>query len=74
MSQGTNTSDFAKMSVEDRLTLIGQIWDSIEAERLPIPISEARRNELDRRLAEYESTPEAGIVWEDVKRKISGQP
>ncbi len=41
--------DFSHLSSEQRLDLIGELWDSIEADALPV--SPALAIELDRRLA-----------------------
>ena len=38
--------DFTKLSPEERLDLIGEIWDSLENEALPIS-QELRRNSTD---------------------------
>jgi putative addiction module component (TIGR02574 family) len=53
-----------KLSVEDRISLVQLIWDSIPARP---PISEELRDELDRRIAEDEADPDGGIPWEVVK-------
>jgi len=41
--------DFSHLSTEERLDLIGEIWDSIEARHLPLSPEQAA--ELDRRYA-----------------------
>jgi putative addiction module component (TIGR02574 family) len=56
-----------QMSVEDRLTLIGEIWDSIAATPDRIPLTEEQRQELDRRLAAYKADPSKVTPWEVVK-------
>jgi putative addiction module component (TIGR02574 family) len=53
-----------KLSVEDRISLVQQIWDSIPARP---PISDALRDELRRRSAEADADPDGGIPWEVVK-------
>jgi putative addiction module component (TIGR02574 family) len=39
--------DFRHLTTQERLDLIGEIWDSIEAER--VPLTSAQTAELDRR-------------------------
>jgi putative addiction module component (TIGR02574 family) len=56
-----------RMSVEQRIDLIGEIWDSISAEVEKMPPTEAQRRELERRLAAYEANPQATIPWEQIK-------
>jgi putative addiction module component (TIGR02574 family) len=63
----------SELSTEQRLELIGVIWDSIAQDRSALEPTEAQKRELDRRLDAYEKDPERGSSWEDVKRRITGQ-
>ncbi len=56
------------LSVEQRLHLIGEIWDSLSARETPIP--ESHREELDRRLAAADANPDAGTTWEGVRERL----
>lgn len=60
--------DILKMNAEQRLALLGQIWDSLDPE--DVPLTDAQRAELDRRLDDLEGDQESGIPWEDVLREI----
>lgn len=61
--------DYRHLTVHERLRLIGDIWDSIaeEAEADPgiLPLTDAQRAELDRRLAEHERDPESAVPWDE---------
>jgi putative addiction module component (TIGR02574 family) len=56
-----------RLSVEDRLELARQIWESVAAELEQQPLTEAQRRELERRLAAADAHPDEGIAWETVK-------
>jgi putative addiction module component (TIGR02574 family) len=56
------------LTAEERLALIGDIWDSLTLDDLPL--SDAQRDELDRRLDESADDTAAGIPWEDVLQQI----
>jgi putative addiction module component (TIGR02574 family) len=58
-----------KFSVEDRLFLMEEIWESLCAEVEQAPLSEPQRVELERRLAAHEASPGDAIPWEEVKAK-----
>jgi len=60
--------DIGALSAEERLALLGEIWDSLEP--ADIPVSQAQRDELDRRLEDLESEGDRGIPWEEVLRQI----
>lgn len=63
--------DVKQLSAEERLILIEQIWDSLEAEA--VPVTEAQKTELDRRIDEMDRDGERGIPWEDVLTRIRGR-
>ena len=45
--------------VRTRLRLIDDIWESIESNAEALPLTQAQRVELDRRLAAHRADPEA---------------
>ena len=49
------TIDFSHLSQQDRLDLIEQLWDSIDADTLPL--TEAQTREIDSRLAMLDADP-----------------
>ena len=56
-----------RMSIGERIALAQEILDSVLAE-LPVgPLSEAKKRELERRIADHEANPDAGIPWEQVE-------
>ena len=63
-----------RLSVAERLDLIGEIWDSIEAASADFPLPEGHRTELERRRAAAEANPDAGIPWEVVKDRLTKRP
>ena len=63
--------DVKGLSAEERLNLIEQIWDSLEAE--DVPVTEAQKAELDRRIEEMDRDGKRGIAWEDVLDRIRGR-
>jgi putative addiction module component (TIGR02574 family) len=56
-----------RLSVEDRIALALAIWDSIAAEPHPPLLTEAQRQELQRRLDDHEANPDDVVPWEQVK-------
>jgi putative addiction module component (TIGR02574 family) len=62
-----------RLSVEDRLALVQDIWDSIAADVERAPLTEAQRRELERRLADSLARPDAVTPWEEVKARALGR-
>ena len=63
--------DIRGLTAEERLALLGDLWDSLAPE--DIPLTEAQRTELDRRLDDLEADGDLGIPWEEVLRRIRGR-
>jgi putative addiction module component (TIGR02574 family) len=58
-----------RLSVAERLRLVQEIWDSIAPAVEQLPLTQAQRDELDRRLAALESNPDNVIPWEEVEAR-----
>jgi putative addiction module component (TIGR02574 family) len=71
-SQATLTS-YAALTVAERILLVEEIWDSIAAEQDALPITQEQREELDRRLANYEADPPVGSTWDEVKARLQAK-
>lgn len=61
-----------KLSVDERIELVEAIWETVapDADTESFPLSEAHREELDRRLADLEADPEGGSPWEEVRARL----
>lgn len=66
-------ADILNLSVPERIQLVEDIWDSIVEVPEAIPLTEAQKAELDRRLDAYHRNPEAGTPWETVRQRF-GSP
>lgn len=56
-----------RLGIDDRIALAAAIWDSVAAEPHPPLLSEAQRNELERRLTEHANSPGDVVPWEQIK-------
>lgn len=66
----TTIGDLLELSISERIQLVEDLWDSIAAVPEALPLSEAQKQELDRRLDAYHQDPDAGSPWELVKERI----
>ena len=73
MSVSLKSLGIDRLSVEERLALVQELWDSIAESAGELPLSEAQQTELDRRLAEHEAHPDDVVLWEDVKASIEAR-
>jgi putative addiction module component (TIGR02574 family) len=62
------TLDYSRLSRQERIDLIGEIWDSIEAE--VIPLTAAQEAELGRRLATLDEDLKQGVAWDEIEAEL----
>jgi putative addiction module component (TIGR02574 family) len=63
-------AEILALPVEDRVRLVGAIWDSISAVPEALPLTEWQKEELDRRLDDLEKNPDAGSTLEELFARI----
>jgi len=59
-----------KLSVEERIELVEAIWGTVGADAQDLPIPEAHRAELDRRLEDLAKDHDAGSPWDEVRSRL----
>jgi putative addiction module component (TIGR02574 family) len=62
-----------KPSADERLSLLEEIWDSLVETPEAVPITDAQKADLQRRLDAYQGNPKAGSPWEEVKARLQGR-
>jgi putative addiction module component (TIGR02574 family) len=62
-----------KLSADERLALLEEIWDSLAANPEAVPVTDAQKGDLQRRLDAYRDDPKAGSPWEEVKARLQGR-
>lgn len=70
----TPTIDIEKLSPEEPLRLIENLWESLRMRPDAVPPTQAQRDELDRRLDELDRGETETVPWEEVKRRLRDRP
>lgn len=73
MSVSVKSLGLDRLGFDERLALVEELWDSIAAGSAAIPLTEAQREELDKRIADHEANPDDVVSWEDVKASIANR-
>ncbi len=63
-------AEILALPVAERVRLVEAIWDSISAVSKALPLTQWQKDELDRRLAEFEADPDSGATLEEVFARI----
>jgi len=61
--------EITRLSPEERLTLIGELWDSLDPTAVPVPPSQLA--ELRRRLDSFERDRSGGMTWEQLRAQLA---
>ena len=68
------TDDLRTLSIDERMQLVEDLWDSIAADQATLPLTDEQRAELDRRLDAYETDNiqgrEASEVVTTLKKRL----
>ena len=56
-----------RLPIEERLALVEEIWNSIATDSAAVPLTEAQRAELQKRIEEDDAHPDDLTSWEQVK-------
>lgn len=62
-----------ELPVKERIALVEAIWDSIaeDAGVDVVPLPDWQREELERRLADFEANPQEGCSWEELDARLA---
>ena len=63
-----------KLSAAERLELVEELWDSIDDDDEVLVLTDAQREDLERRLAEADADPTGGSPWEEVRERVRHRP
>jgi putative addiction module component (TIGR02574 family) len=66
----TQLSEILQLTIAERIQLAEDIWDSLAAFPEAIPVTDAQKEELERRLQAYAKNPNEGISWDELKDKL----
>jgi putative addiction module component (TIGR02574 family) len=58
------------LSPAEKLQLVEDLWDDVAATPDAVPLHDWQKQELDRRKAALLASPETGLGWEAVKRRV----
>jgi putative addiction module component (TIGR02574 family) len=69
-NSGMASVDIANLSLDERLRLLDELWESLSAKPEALPLTNSQREELDQRLDDLEREGPVGIPWDEVLGRI----
>jgi len=65
--------EIARLSVPEKILLLEDLWDNIAADEASVPVPPCHREELDRRLAQYEKDPGQLLTLDELRGRIEAR-
>jgi putative addiction module component (TIGR02574 family) len=62
------TLDITRLTPQECLDLIAELWDSLSAE--DVRLTSAQERELDRRMTNFDADTENAIPWEEIEAEL----
>jgi len=63
-------AEIDRLTPQEKLLLVAEAWESLSADETSIPVSEAEKQLLDRRWADYLKNPAAALTQEEFERFV----
>jgi putative addiction module component (TIGR02574 family) len=64
------TKQAKNLSISDRIRLVEEIWDTIAEENQAFELTDAQKQELDRRLESAKNDGGQGRTWDEIKAEF----
>lgn len=69
--QPLSTNEISRLSPEERLALIGQLWDSLQD--TDVPLLPAQKAELERRIGSLERDRLQAVTWDELRAELAAR-
>jgi putative addiction module component (TIGR02574 family) len=73
MQKDSLVSEILELSVDERIKLVGDLWDSIAEIPDAVKLTEEEKEILNERIKAYHENPDAGSPWNVIKQKITSR-
>jgi putative addiction module component (TIGR02574 family) len=70
MASDLSSLGIDRLTLDERLVLVQEIWNTIADEQPPALLSASQRSELQRRLEDDRLNPDETVAWETVKAEV----
>ena len=62
--------DFDDLSIDQQIRHVQELWERIASHPDRVPLTDAQRAELRRRLAKHRQDPQAGESWDVIRDRL----
>jgi putative addiction module component (TIGR02574 family) len=69
----TQIDQILELPPSERLAIAQEIWESVAEDSAAVPLTNAQREELERRWLDFEQRPDEGESWDEVKKSLRSE-
>jgi putative addiction module component (TIGR02574 family) len=62
--------EFDEVSGDQQIAFVQDLWDRIAQDSNRVPLPDDHKRILDQRLSDYDSSPQAGRPWSEVRDEL----
>jgi putative addiction module component (TIGR02574 family) len=73
MATEPNPEEAKELSVSEKIQRVQDLWDDIARSPREVKLTQAQREEAERRLRRHEANPAEYTSWEDLRRRLEGE-
>jgi len=66
--------DISKLTRDEQFQLLDELWEHLGRDPQALPLTDAQRQELDRRLDDLDAEGAVGIPWDELVAQIRARP
>ena len=70
----TTLNELRTLSTAEKIQLVEDLWDLIVESGEDIGLTEAQKQELDRRIADHETNPREGVTLAELRQRLGRAP
>ena len=63
-------AEIDRLTPTEKLLLVAEAWDSLSADVVSLPVTDAEKSVLDRRWADYLRNPGSALTQEEFDRRV----
>jgi len=71
---GRVAMDISKLTRDEQFQLLDELWEHLGRDPQALPLTDAQRQELDRRLDDLDAEGAVGIPWDELVAQIRARP
>jgi putative addiction module component (TIGR02574 family) len=71
--RASDIPQITKLSAPEKILLVEDLWDSIASDESAVPVPQSHKEELDRRVKQFQSAPGGLLSLDELRARIESR-